>query len=176
MGTLAKRREATGKRVEGMKIVIDIPEEVYMDIKEEVRTKVNTFEHIPFLHEVISVGTPLPDGAEILTKDAYSDLCRRAADVPGTNVGELISRQAALGLKTIAPIAPVMNGEDVHYEEVIFVHDLEKLPSVEPERKTGKWINVDGSTNTADCSCCVNRGRAWINYFYECGAKMEVEN
>lgn len=45
-----------------MKIVIDIPEEVYMDIKEEVRTKVNTFEHIPFLHEVISVGTPLPKG------------------------------------------------------------------------------------------------------------------
>lgn len=45
-----------------MKIVIDIPEEIYMDIKEEVRAKVNTFEHIPFLHEVISVGTPLPKG------------------------------------------------------------------------------------------------------------------
>ena len=45
-----------------MKIVIDIPDEMYMDIKEEVRTKVNTFEHIPFLHEVISVGTPLPKG------------------------------------------------------------------------------------------------------------------
>ena len=45
-----------------MQIVIDIPDEMYMDIKEEVRTKVNTFEHIPFLHEVISVGTPLPKG------------------------------------------------------------------------------------------------------------------
>lgn len=45
-----------------MKLIIDIPEEVYMDIKEEVRTKVNTFEHIPFLHEIISVGTPLPKG------------------------------------------------------------------------------------------------------------------
>ena len=33
-----------------------------MNIKEEVRIKVNTFEHIPFLHEVISVGTPLPKG------------------------------------------------------------------------------------------------------------------
>jgi len=45
-----------------MQIVIDIPEEIYMDIKEEVRTKVNTFEHIPFLHEIISVGTQLPKG------------------------------------------------------------------------------------------------------------------
>ena len=51
----------TGKRG-SMKIVIDIPDEIYMDIKEEVRTKVNTFEHIPFLHEVISVGIPLPKG------------------------------------------------------------------------------------------------------------------
>lgn len=45
-----------------MQLVIDIPEEIYLDIKEEVRTKVNTFEHIPFLHEVISVGTPIPEG------------------------------------------------------------------------------------------------------------------
>jgi len=45
-----------------MQMIIDIPEEMYIDIKEEVRTKVNTFEHIPFLHEVISVGTPLPKG------------------------------------------------------------------------------------------------------------------
>lgn len=51
---------------------------------------------------------------------------------------------------------------------------LLSLPSVEPERKTGKWINVDGSTNSADCSCCGNRGRAWMNYCYLCGAKMEV--
>ena len=90
-------------------------------------------------------------------------------------MSDCINRAAAIGLKTIAPIAPVMNGEAVHYEEVVFVHDLEKLPSVEPERKSGKWINVDGSTNTADCSCCGNRGRAWMNYCYECGAKMEVD-
>lgn len=49
-------------------------------------------------------------------------------------MSDLISREAVLGLKTIAPIAPVINGEDVHYEEVIFVRDLEKLPSVEPEK------------------------------------------
>lgn len=55
-----------------MKIVIDIPDEMYMDIKEEVRTKVNTFEHIPFLHEVISVGTPLPKGhGRLIDADEY---------------------------------------------------------------------------------------------------------
>lgn len=53
---------------------------------------------------------------------------------------------------------------------------LLSLPSVEPERKMGKWINVDGSTNKADCSCCGNRGRAWMNYCYMCGIRMEVQD
>ena len=52
-------------------------------------------------------------------------------------------------------------------------HNFDCLPSVEPERNVGKWINVDGSTNTADCSCCGNRGRAWMNYCYECGSTMK---
>ena len=59
-----------------MRLVIDIPDEMYMDIKEEVRMKVNTFEHIPFLHEVISVGTPLPKGHEdlmILSKEKLKE-------------------------------------------------------------------------------------------------------
>ena len=66
-------------------------------------------------------------------------------------MSDLISRQAALDLKTLAPIAPVMNGEDVHYEEVVFVRDLEKLSSVESEispyiaeieAEYKKWINI----------------------------------
>lgn len=57
---------------------------------------------------------------------------------------DCISRKAVLGLKTIAPIAPVINGEDVHYEEVIFVHDLEKLSSVEME-KCGDCISREAA-------------------------------
>lgn len=44
-----------------MKIVIDIDEDVYEEIKKDVESKVNTFEHIPFLHEVIAVGTPISE-------------------------------------------------------------------------------------------------------------------
>lgn len=66
-------------------------------------------------------------------------------------MSNLISRQAALDLKTLAPIAPVMNGEDAHYEEVVFVRDLEKLSSVELEMppyvaeieaEYKRWINI----------------------------------
>lgn len=42
-----------------MKLEIDIDEAIYKEIKEEVKAKANTFSHIPFLHEVISVGKPL---------------------------------------------------------------------------------------------------------------------
>jgi len=44
---------------------------------------------VSMMRKAIIHGTPLPDGVEILTKEAYSDLCTRAADVPNTNVGEL---------------------------------------------------------------------------------------
>lgn len=47
------------------------------------------------------------------------------------------------------------------------------LPSVDPERKNGKWINVDPSTFKADCSCCGNHGRAWMKYCYMFGSPME---
>lgn len=42
-----------------MKLIIDIDEAIYKEIKEEVKAKANTSSHIPFLHEVISVGKPL---------------------------------------------------------------------------------------------------------------------
>lgn len=66
-----------------MRLVIDIPEEMYIDIKEEVRTKVNTSDHIPFLHEVISVGTPLPKGhGRLIDADALEKkMCDREEEL-----------------------------------------------------------------------------------------------
>lgn len=88
---------------------------------------------------------PMSDKDKLLL-EVNKAICNnlKAFNVPDTNAGELISRQAALGLKIIAPIAPVMNGEAVHYEEVVFVHDLEKLPSVEPGQcKRCKYFEYD---------------------------------
>lgn len=60
-----------------MHIVIDIPNWLYNAIMEH-REPV----YSQSLGDAVRDGTPLPDGAEILTKEAYSDLCTRAADVP----------------------------------------------------------------------------------------------
>ena len=60
--------------------------------------------------------------------------------------------------------------------------ELKKLPSVQPERKTGKWINHrnDMGHNIADCSKC-GEAMQWYdpdtrpNYCPNCGMKMEME-
>lgn len=90
--------------------------------------------------------------------------------------GDCISRRAIIGkcedtAKATSDIGEMNTGFIMALD---FIADYAKhMPPVESERNAGKWINVDGSTNTADCSCCGNRGRAWMNYCYECGAKME---
>lgn len=79
-------------------LVIKIPEELYEAYKG--RPPMLGDAGMDMIAQAIANGTPLPDGAEILTKEAYSDLCSRAADVPDTNVGELVSRQAAIDVYT----------------------------------------------------------------------------
>lgn len=75
-----------------MKILIDIDEDVYRRslVYKDGQLAGNSANDLAELTIAVANGTPLPVGAEILTKEAYSDLCTRAADVPDTNVGELI--------------------------------------------------------------------------------------
>ena len=61
-----------------MKILIKLDKRLYKYAKHHTLTSTEIDE----ICDVIANGTPLPEGAEILTKEAYSDLCRRAADVP----------------------------------------------------------------------------------------------
>lgn len=62
-----------------MKLVIDIPEDRYETLK--MLSENRTF-YLDFYQRLIVNGTPLPEGAEILTKEAYSDLCLRASRTP----------------------------------------------------------------------------------------------
>lgn len=62
-----------------MKIVIDIPEDRYETLK--MLSETPTF-YLDFYQRLIVNGTPLPEGAEILTAEAYSDLCLRASRIP----------------------------------------------------------------------------------------------
>lgn len=71
-----------------MKIVIDIPEEDYKRMKEQ-----SMFGRVDVWRQAIQNGQPLPDDVEILTKEAYSDLCSRAADVPDFENEEYVNER-----------------------------------------------------------------------------------
>lgn len=55
-----------------MELVIDIPEKLYNRMK--------TYHGLDDTYIAVKKGIPLPEGAEILSKEEYSDLCMRAAD------------------------------------------------------------------------------------------------
>jgi hypothetical protein len=44
-------------------------------------------------------------------------------------------------------------------------------PTIEPQRKKGKWINIRHD-NIAECDQCGITGRAWMNFCFDCGADM----
>ena len=46
---------------------------------------------------------------------------------------DCISRADALKLNVYAPIAPIVEGEKVHYEQIILTEELKSLPSVTPK-------------------------------------------
>lgn len=56
-----------------MKLIIDIPEEKYRHVISDYWCGNYGIQ------QIIKNGTLLPEGAEILTKEAYSDLCLRAS-------------------------------------------------------------------------------------------------
>ena len=58
------------------------------------------------------------------------------------------------------------------------VNDIDKLPSVTPARKKGKWIVLKdeyGDICEAICSCCEDNGNHRWKYCHTCGAEMESE-
>lgn len=93
-------------------------------------------------------------------------------------MGDLISRQAAF-------IALHKRAESVSLKTRIGLLDavrvISELPSVEPERKKGKWIKVinpdtnewDGGYACSQCwRACVQMS---MKYCANCGCKMEVD-
>lgn len=95
--------------------------------------------------------------------------------MPGTS--DLISREKAIDL--------AYDCEDEFGKDVAFrlAYYLRHLPSAQPERKTGKWIEVNDAYNriSGRCSVC-----GWESHLYEddvvgmdycpnCGARLEVE-
>ena len=61
-----------------MRIVIEIPETKYLSLKKCLENGIT----LGMTDIAVLNGTLLPEGAEILTKEAYSDLCLRASQEP----------------------------------------------------------------------------------------------
>lgn len=51
---------------------------------------------------------------------------------------------------------------------------INHMPTIEPQRKKGKWINIRHD-NIAECDQCGITGRAWMNFCFDCGADMRGE-
>lgn len=86
---------------------------------------------------------------------------------------DLISRQAAVELSCNVPIAPLIQGEGIHYEDIIFTDHIKRLPIVQPEQKTARWlINSDGYYPY--CSACKGepKNNTMTDFCPKCGAKM----
>lgn len=82
----------------------------------------------------------------------------------------------------IAPIAPILSGDQVHYERVAFQQDVRQIRKIEAEPvRHAHWI--DQKHEVYKCSNCgnfldfhgVNAGRGDANYCPHCGAKMDNE-
>lgn len=85
--------------------------------------------------------------------------------------GDLISRQAAFD-------EIIWNSDNGVIDAKVAIEALRKLPSVEPERKTGKWVGVNPMVDTLMCSECgenIVSEEFKSNYCPNCGAKMEVK-
>lgn len=94
-------------------------------------------------------------------------------DVPDNNVGELISRQAAID---VCNIAIDLWTPQLGTGALIAVQDrISRLPSVEPRKGNGKWIkdnpHYTGIYKYA-CSECKAHHRARYDFCPSCGSDM----
>lgn len=67
------------------------------------------------------------------------------------------------------------NPDDVSYEDAWAITCIEHAPTIDPERKTGKWIvsHVPGSMLWECNQCGFDCGAHSFNFCPMCGAKME---
>lgn len=92
---------------------------------------------------------------------------------------DLISRQQAIELiHTLYPSAPIMQMNRKRWEKkykpyIEAEKALEKLPSVQPERKRGEWISNDIDPEAWNfCSVCGEQAIDLFDFCPNCGADM----
>ena len=89
----------------------------------------------------------------------------------------------------LTPIAPVLSGDQVHYERVAFQHEVSQIPRIEAvPGYTAQWIISYKESKPTDwfipiecrCSRCGQQidpdSSRLFRYCPNCGAKMGVEH
>ena len=77
-------------------------------------------------------------------------------------------------------IQPLGNGR-YEYVRIVYMDDIDEMPTIEPERKTGKWVNNIHDLPVCDqCGYMTPYDRAIDDYEYgnfcpNCGANMRGE-
>ena len=126
---------------------------------------------------------PMSDKDKLLL-EVNKAICNniKALDVSGINDSDLISRQAAIdAVETIGFDFSDSDLSESELEEVceaigevrqIWSQRIKRLPSVEPARKTGKWINRNSFLVPYRCSECNYESERYDNFCPNCGANM----
>ena len=191
-----------------MKLLIDIPEHIYEHAKEESEDSRDEGEamraiangspiskgHGDFIAEkerlikkdIVSIENRVRhafnQGYEMGVK-AYKENMSSRSEIPNT-YGDAISRDEAVnaiydlcGENVSLKVNPLR--DNPHMDAV--VDALENLPSVTPQQRTGRWIDIqyfksDDTYYRPKCPFCNAEPKEYSNYCPDCGAKMEVEN
>ena len=86
---------------------------------------------------------------------------------------DLISRQAAIELAYFHGKPATWDHLTPDGVDAVDISDLEKLPAIRIEPKTGKWVDIGSlSCRCSECGCKNNKES---NYCPECGAKMSLK-
>lgn len=101
-------------------------------------------------------------------------------DVPDTNVGDYISRQAVLEwIKESLKQYASTYSYDMLNMWMLFEEQITGMPPVTPQQKTGRWIYTGDyiTEGMLRCSICDFEHDVSERFLYcpYCGAKMEVE-
>lgn len=110
----------------------------------------------------------------------FVDACMAIFDAPTVKTeGDTISRQAAID--AVMETEPYLGAENIVYQRTDdVIANINKLPSAQPERKTGKWIEHNphkwGLGIKYECSeCGYEVDCEEPNFCPNCGADMRGE-
>ena len=146
-----------------MKLVIDIPKEVYKCVMDGT--------YCGTLYEELKNGAPVDTRGDCISRQAVID-----------RINKLIEVEKKQGTDDWGYGRERVNAYEamLHFVKSEYLH-----PSVEPERKTGKWEYVQydgnpkiGNWHCSNCRLIVNlgfEGAPYYHYCPGCGVKMEVD-